>query len=179
MSRTMSGWTARTSSLTLGPCRSAYSVQHYSTRQMTRWTLGQSQRGIYETLRHMVWRGCDLRSGLDLGLVARLLGRWAMSRGRSRLQNGNGHHRLTRQLCPDCNEETLHKAMQCSVCGHINLTPGQQRVQSFRRHQRKVRFGDAPVADNRALRAARRAKALETKSLPDGVFNKLSRDGKL
>lgn len=178
MSRTMSGWTARTSTFTSIPCRSAYSAQHCSTQRMTRWTLGQSQRGIYETLRHMVWRGCDLRSGLDLGLVARLLGRWAMSRAGT-FANHGGHHRLTRQLCPDCNEETLHNSMACSICGHINLTPSQQRVQSFRRHQRKVRFGDAPVADNRALRAARRAKALETKSLPDGVFNKLSRDGKL
>ena len=90
-----------------------------------------------------------------------------------------GHHRLTRQLCPDCKEETLHNSMACSICGHINLTPSQQRIQSFRRHLRKVRFGDAPPADNTALRADRRAKAVEIKSLPDGVYNKLSRDGKL
>ena len=101
-----------------------------------------------------------------------------MSRAGTFASHG-GHHRLTRQLCPDCNEETLHNSMKCSICGHINFTPSQQRVQSFRRHQRKVRFGDAPVVDNTALRAARRAEMLGTKSISDGVFNKLSRDGKL
>ena len=102
-----------------------------------------------------------------------------MSRGRSRLQNGNGHHRLTRQPCPDCNEETLHKAMQCSVCGHINLTPGQQRAKAMQRHIVKVRSGQAPAVNHNEISKHRREFHSSIKDLSDAVYNKLSRDGKL
>lgn len=102
-----------------------------------------------------------------------------MSRGRAILQNSSGHHRLTRQPCPDCNEETLHKAMQCSVCGHINLTPGQQRAKAMQRHIVKVKFGQAPAVNHNEANKHQREFRSSIKSLPDGVYNKLSRDGKL
>jgi hypothetical protein len=87
--------------------------------------------------------------------------------------------KLTRQPCPDCKEETLHGAMKCTVCGHINLTPCQQRMQAFRRHGVRVRRGQAPVVDNKPAVAARRAERLATPCLSDGKINGLARDGKL
>jgi hypothetical protein len=87
--------------------------------------------------------------------------------------------RLSRQPCPDCNDETLHNKMKCTVCGHINLTPSQQRSLAFRRHGVRVRRGQAPTVDNQAAVAARRAEHLATPCLSDGKINGLARDGKL
>jgi hypothetical protein len=40
---------------------------------------------------------------------------------------------FTRQPCPDCRCDTVHIAMKCRECGHINLTPTQQRVLAVRK----------------------------------------------
>ncbi len=53
---------------------------------------------------------------------------------------------FSNQFCPACKADTLHYAMKCRQCGHVNLTPSEHRKKCHARRltQRVVRLKMSP-----------------------------------
>jgi len=83
--------------------------------------------------------------------------------------------RLSNQPCPDCGADTLHRAMTCTKCGHINLTPTQHRQRGFQKvvYGRKRRHwnGDDKTTheQHRTIREAQQQAAVAVSSAPVGT----------
>ena len=68
--------------------------------------------------------------------------------------------KLSRQPCPTCKEDTLHRVMQCIACGHVNLSPAEQRRNARRVHACRVIYGYAPMAKSHAAERRKECAAL-------------------
>lgn len=84
---------------------------------------------------------------------------------------------FSNQYCPDCKSETLHHAMKCHYCGHINMTPSEHRAKCHSRRLtvRVVKLGMThrhALADMRkhdgANAAAKRRDSLTYATVPKG-----------
>ena len=84
---------------------------------------------------------------------------------------------FSNQFCPDCKKDTLHYAMRCRDCGHVNMTPTQQalKLHSRRLTNRVKNLGMTPInalADmhkhDRANAAAKRRDSLTYATAPKG-----------